>query len=374
MNSQSMEAQERDFLCTVALNAMMPLAKERTLQAGFHILRGRKANQTVQDVHLYSLYPYYRLFPRMAKEGWENILSFFRELGYIREITATEEGNGKPSFFVTEAGRKFADERYAYYELDKWFQPFGQALPTRSLEIFWQRLHLVVQSISHMLAVEMNFYPVVRDRQIQTWVKRQIGDPAKRERWKQELGEELWRLWEVLPEDVQQLLVAQLSGVSQVGKTIGQLALQRRVAPSFLHVQFRYGLAVSMERVQRESSSFPLLSHLAEAGGEQAVGLSESAARTYALVQRGLPKEEIARIRRIKESTVEDHLAEIALRCPEWDCSDLLPDELAVQIVRTSEQLGTNRLRLIKDHLQGTVSYLQIRLALARRQEGKQRA
>lgn len=373
MNSQSMGAREHDFLCTVALNAMIPLASERTLQAGFHILRGRKANQTLQDVHLYSLYPYYRLFSWMTKEQWEKILSFFMKQGYIREMTASG-GSGKPSFLVTESGRQFACERFAFYELEKWFQPFMQSLPTSSLEVFWQRLHLLVQTISQIAAGEMNFLPVVRDKQIQQWVKAQLADQTARERWKAQLGEELFRLWEPLADGLQMLLVAQLSGASQVGKTMSQLAVQRAEALSFLQVQFRYGLAVSIERLQRESGSFPLLSRLVEASGEPGVRLSESASRTYALLQRGMSKEEIARIRRIKESTVEDHLVEIALRCPDWDCSSLLPPDLASLIVQTSERLSTNRLRLIKDHLAGTVSYLQIRLALARRQEGKHRA
>lgn len=372
MNKQSMDAQERDFLCTVALNTMLPLANERTLQAGYHILRGRKANQTMQDVHLYRLYPYYRLFPRLAREEWEQTVSVLLMRDYIREIDADGQRRSKPSFVVTEAGRLYAHERFAIYDLHKWLEPFAQAFPTRSLDVFWQRLHLLVQSVSHMLAKEMNFYPVVRDRHVQTWVKRLIGEQGKREEWKQHLAEELFRLWEPLPEVVQRLLVEQLSGTAQVGKTLGQLALQHGAAPSFVQVQFRYGLAVSMERVQREKSEFPLLSRLAEAKDEPGVVLTESAARTYTLVQRGLPKEEIARIRRIKESTVEDHLVEIALRCPDWDCSELLPKELAERIIAVSEQLGTSRLRIIKDHLEGNASYLQIRLALARRLEGRQ--
>jgi len=371
MNSQSLGPKEKDFLCAVALNALIPLARDRTLQSAYHILRGRKANQTLQDVHLYSLYPYYRLFPRITKEEWEKIILYFMNKGYINNIPVNI-GSAKPSFLVTEAGMSFAEERFAFYELQKWFEPFSRELPTHDLDVFWQRLHLLVQTVSQIAAGDLQFLPVVRDRAVQQWVKRQLPDPARRKRWEMHLGEELYRLWEPLAEELQKLLVAQLSGAEQAGRTMTQLAAMSNQAPSFLQVKFRYALAVSMERLRREKAAFPLLRGLVQDSGKADVRLSDSASRTYALLVRGIPKEEIARIRGIKESTVEDHLVEIALRCPEWDCSDLLPPDLANLIVQTKERLGTSRLRLIRDQLQGKVTYLQIRLALARQQgEGR---
>jgi uncharacterized protein YpbB len=100
MNSRNTVAQEQDFLRVVALNVMIPLANERTLQAAYYILRGRKANQTVQDVHLYNLYPYYRMFPRFSKEDWDKIVSTLLQDGFVRQ----EAGDGekrKPTFAVT---------------------------------------------------------------------------------------------------------------------------------------------------------------------------------------------------------------------------------------------------------------------------------
>lgn len=183
-----------------------------------------------------------------------------------------------------------------------------------------------------------------------------------------QLGDELFFLLQCLSADVQELIAAQFSGASQVGKTLGQLAMQRNVAPMFLSLQFRYGLACSIQRLIQEKDQFPLLSRLVVRSEKLDPRLSESAAKTYSLIQRGVDKDEIAKIRRVKVSTVEDHLVEMALRCPEWDCSRYLDENLGALIVQTSEQLKTSRLRLIKDSLSTSVSYLQIRLALARRQ------
>lgn len=367
MISRSVEAQEQEMLSAVALNAMIPLANERTLQAVYYILRGRKASQTLQDVHLYSLYPYYRMFPRFSKENWDKIVSNLVQRGCI-QIRTDAGMNGKSTFMVTTEGVRYAADLSNHYQLARWLTPFSAALMTFNLDTFWKRLHLLVQTVSQIAAARMDFIPVVTDRRIQSWVKSQLQSGEERERWQVHLGDELYKLWSPHPMQVQQILVGQLTGSGHTGRTSRQLAVEMDLAPLQFQLMFRYGLASSVERLQQEREAFSLLKVLLDADHDERgdVRLSESAAKTYALIQRGIPKADIARIRRIKESTVEDHLVEMALRCPEWDASEYLSPELADSIVRTSEKLGTGRLRLIKDHLGAEVSYLHIRLALAR--------
>ncbi|MDF2682046.1 MAG: hypothetical protein K0R47_3236 [Brevibacillus sp.] len=365
MNNRSITAQEVN--CAVALNALIPLANERTLQAAFYILRGRKANQTLQDIHLYHLYPYYRMFPRFSKGDWDKIVSTLLQNGFVEhlEVSAT---NGKQSFTVTEKGCEQAREWRSRYQLDFWLAPFTDSGMAERVELFWRRLHLVVQTISQLLAGDMGFLPVVSDKKTQQWVKAQVTSPMDRAQWKQRLGEELYLLWNPLPQEVQKLLVGQLSGAAQVGKTLSQLAMQQNESTTYLLLTFRYGLAQSIQRLLAEAESFPYLSRLVVQNDKLDARLTESAARTYTLIQRGLGIKQIAATRKVKESTIEDHLAEIALRCPEWDYTAYLDPELGNRIIQTSELLQTSRLRLIKDQLGADVSYLQIRLALARRQ------
>lgn len=370
MNSHNSAGEELDFLCLIALNAMLPLSNERTLQAAFYILRGRKANQTLQDVHLYSLYPYYRMFPRFTKEGWDKIVSTLLQKGFIRTVSRDEQTK-KSTFWVTQAGKDFAEKESDRYQLDFWLAPFSQSDMAERLSLFWLRLHLLVQTVSHLLARELGFVPIVSDKRTQRWVRTQLQDQVSREIWQDQLEEELFELLHPLPIEVQELIVSQLSGAAQVGKTLGQIAQQKRETPSYLQLPFRYGLAACILRLQKEPECFPLLSRLVIQTHKFDSRLTDSAAKTYELIQRGLGKAEVAIRRNIKESTVEDHLVEIALRCPEWDYSDYLSVELGDRIVQTSEQLQTSRLRIIKDQLDDSVSYLQIRLALARRQGEK---
>ncbi|USG63551.1 helix-turn-helix domain-containing protein [Brevibacillus ruminantium] len=368
MSSPTLNEREWTFVCTLVLGGFMPLAHERTVQSLYYILRGRKANQTLQDVHLYSLYPYYRLFPRLLKEDWAKIVEKLQADELFISIPATGDRK-KPSFYVTDKGKQVASEGAERFCLPDWFAPFTSADIPEKLEVFWLRLHLLVQTVSYLLKKDLSFQPVVQEKRVQQWVKQRLADRRERERWEEGLSAELFHCLSTLPESVQEIIIRLFSGVSQSGQTLTQLGRERQEASSYIHVQHRFGLARVLHLLREKPEQFPLLSALLEDDRSNDPRLTESASQTYMLVKRGTSIEEIAKRRGIKPSTVEDHLVEIALRCPEWSCSDYLAPQLAEQIVELSNHLGTSRLRLIKDRIGANVSYLQIRLALAKRRE-----
>jgi uncharacterized protein YpbB len=370
MNSRNLTELEQDFVQTVILNGLAPLAGERTIQALYYILRGRKANQTQQDVHLYSLQPYYRMFPRLSKEQWEEKIALLKERRFIAE-RETAGVVRKPTFTLTERGKEVMADGRCRYQLERWFAPFSRGFVSDRLHLFWQRLHLMVQTVSQLISGDLAFLPVVQDKRVQQWVKQALSDAEKRRLWLDGLHDELYTLLLPLPDSVQELIVSQLSGAQQVGSTVTQLALCRGEAPSYIQLQFRYGLAESLNRLDRDAGArFPLLSSLIEHSGGKDPRLSDSANLTYQLVKQQYSVEEIARMRKIKPGTVEDHLVEIALHCPEWDCSRYVSPSDRERILRVSEELGTVRLRVLKDRLGEGYTYLQIRLALASRRGG----
>jgi uncharacterized protein YpbB len=364
---------EDQFLQAIALNGLAPLAGERTVQALYYILRGRKANQTLQDVHIYHLQPYYRLFPRLLKERWEEIVSLLVSRQFLRMIQIDSQ---KHSFLLTDAGQTALREGREKYSLDRWLAPLQTAAAADRISLFWLRLHLMVQTVSQLLSQDTSFYPVVQQKQVQAWVKRQLETEEGKRRWKEGLFAELFRLLKDFSPDLQQLLVKQFSGAGQTGLTLQQIAYLRQEAPSYLRLKMRSCLALMERQVSSDGGkTFPLLSRLCADQREEQPGLSASAGETYRLLKRQLSVAEIAKIRNLTQNTVEDHLVEIALNCPEWDISPYVTAEAQEKIIAASEELQTSRLRLLKDRLGGDCSYLQIRLALARkrRDNGGQR-
>jgi len=364
MKKHALVDMEKHFLRVIILNGLAPLAGERTIQALYYILRGRKANQTLQDIHLFRLHPYYRLFPGLSREDWEENVYFLHEDGCI-EVTRAAGPSPKPSFRLTERGKEEQTHGCKQYQLERWLSPVSFSIHPERFSLFWQRLHLIVQTVSQLLAGDIGFQPVVQNRQVQQWVKRVLASRDQRLLWQEGLHDELLLLMNRLPQSVQEIVVRQFSGAAQAGLTETQMAREREQAPSYIHVQFRFALATMIFLLEEEAPRFPLLSQLIDAGSHKDLRLSESARQTYALVQQRYTIEQIAAKRNIKPSTVEDHLVEIALHCPEWDAGEYVSETERQQVAELSQQLGTSRLRLLKDALGPAYSYLKIRLALA---------
>lgn len=369
----TIQQKENHFLQVLCLYGLRPLAGERTVQSLYYIWRGRKSNQTYQDVHMYKLHSLYRIFPAFPSEYWKEMIACLIRDEFIR-MQPWDGRRQKESFILTEKGSDAIKSGEEEYQLESWLTKIAHAPTTASLRIFWQKLHLIVQTCSHLLYGHASFVPVVQERRIQMWVKEQLQGHDMRESWLTGLSEELYQLLLEMPADHQQLLVSQLSGESQVGLTITQCALERGEARSYTQLKM-YGLLGQLWGIVAKAGkrSFPLLHTMIDTSTDQSSKerLTQSAQVTFKLLRSGKNVEEISVMRGIKRNTVEDHLVEIALTIDEFDVTLFLTPEDENRILTAKKDLKTNRLRLLKEAVGENISYLQIRLALAR--EGRLR-
>ncbi|UFJ42822.1 helix-turn-helix domain-containing protein [Brevibacillus humidisoli] len=366
---KQLSEREFDVLATVVLGGLLPLMGERTPQSLYYILVGRKANQTIQDVHHYRLHPYYRLIPSFLKENWQDFVTYFLRMGWM-SLKKTGSRSRQFTFEITSDGREQWLSGRQRYQLERWLKPLNGIAYAERVDTFWMRLHLLIQTISHLRYRQPSFYPVVQRRQIQAWVKRQLHHPQTREHLSSsQLYHELLAVLASYDVTLQRLFADQLSGVTQVGYTQEQIAYHMDEPLLLVQIKMKYLLTrIYREVLENEEGRYPLLSRLATIESGRDPRLSASAAETFRLLQKGVNMEGIVRRRGLKQGTVEDHLVEIALHCPEWDVTPYLSQEQKQLILMTSRQAGTKRLRVIKELLGESCSYLQIRLALA--QEG----
>lgn len=363
---EQMLERELSVWTSVLLGGLMPLAGERTPQSLYYILVGRKANQTIQDVHHYRLHPYYRLFPGFLRERWQDFVTYFLQQGWM-EQQRTDRPNNQGTFRITPAGEQMWRQGWQRYQLADWLAPLDGLAYAERQELFWMRLHLLVQTISQLAHGQPAFYPVVQRKETQEWVKRLFRRPELRRHLSaSQLYHELLTVLTPYDTHLQWLLVEQLSGANQVGRTLEQLASQLAEPLPLVKIKVKYVLTCMLRHVLAEAQQFPLLSALAAAESGRDPRLSASAAETYRLLKQGLGIEQIVRRRKLKVGTIEDHLVEIALRCPEWEPTPYLTEAQKQHILMISRRAGTKRLRVIKDLLGEAYSYLQIRLALAR--------
>lgn len=234
--------------------------------------------------------------------------------------------------------------------------------------LFLNRLSLIVQTLSHTSQNEYRFDPVLNATDLQGWVKSYLANisfkaPETVARFKKEFQASLDAA--AVSEDAKLMLMQRLTGFALSGLTWEQIASRKGMLP--LDVQLAVIETLHAWLDVLEGGEYPLLTPLL-AGVVQRSSLTESAERTDKLFKQGLSLDEIAAIRQLKTSTIEDHFVELAMNDPSFDYTVFVPQEIFRNITNISAERNTKRLRDIKEKLP-EASYFQIRLALAVRED-----
>lgn len=61
----------------ILLQIFQKLNNERTVSAAYHILRGKRSGQTIQDVGLFQLHNYFGLLPKLPRAIFDEAVSTF---------------------------------------------------------------------------------------------------------------------------------------------------------------------------------------------------------------------------------------------------------------------------------------------------------
>jgi ATP-dependent DNA helicase RecQ len=112
--------------------------------------------------------------------------------------------------------------------------------------------------------------------------------------------------------------------------------------------------------------------HAKSLSGEKRTDTTEE---TYALYTEGLTIEEICERRGLTEMTIEKHLADCIMDGRPFDLSQHVTDDDRAQIEIAIDQLGTQKLRPLRDALPARINYRMIRFVVAdveRREQGEQ--
>ncbi|AGT32565.1 Rrf2 family transcriptional regulator [Geobacillus genomosp. 3] len=322
---------------------------ERTLAAVYHLFSGKKSAQTLQDSRWFRLEPFFGT--------WKNVTMAELETA-VRELTERRLAapGGNRTYRLTEAGKQWLDGRemslprhlngWRYHDIDR---------------LFWQRLSLVGQTLSN-LVYGRRFTPICRDERTLEWVKQYLLANGSRQTLTASFYEELIRLLEAVSEEEATVFTLRLTSAARIGWTAEQIAAYLQTDALYVQFQFRNVLHYMM--TEAEAGRAPLMAELM--AGLAPVQLTQSARKTYEWLQKGKTVEEIAKFRRLKRSTVEDHIVEIAANVPGFSIAPFVADGKAVSIQAAARALGTRKLKDIREALGGAASYFEIRLVLAK--------
>src|SRR5690606_47675 len=80
----------------LVLTIMKRIEGQRTVSAPYHLIKGKKSGQTLQDIGYFNLHPYFALFPKLPKGVYDEQIRKLEAEGFLEagkeEIALTARG------------------------------------------------------------------------------------------------------------------------------------------------------------------------------------------------------------------------------------------------------------------------------------------
>lgn len=323
---------------------------EKSVNAGYYLLRGKRSGQTIQDVKYYQLQMYFSILPKLSKSVFDQAVDEMKALNYIII-------DDDAILHLTTEGKELV-QTAPPFNFDGWHYRGRE-------EIFFARLSLIVQTVSQFRAGVKQFLPVQRDVEVQQFVKSilrnlPIEDPALSRKLKEALHDALEKSG---MEDLQKTIFTyRLVGHGYTGWTWQQLGEQLDLSPIDVKLNYIESLHKILKGIENSDEN-SLLKQIAK-GIKSETLLTDSTRQTKSYFDKGYSMEEIANARRLKLNTIEDHLVEIALNDPNFPLDQFVSSEARIHVLKKSLALGTKRLRPLKEAFP-QLTYFQLRLILS---------
>ncbi len=231
-------------------------------------------------------------------------------------------------------------------------------------ELFWKRLSLSVQALSNLVYQKSKYYPVQRDLEVQVWVREFLKESnleklALSKLFFQEMKDALLCI-----DQDPSLLVKRLSGYGQIGLTFEQLATELKSDKYEVWFFWLNLLHQLMNLIISNKDHYPYLYRLLN-DLDNGIPMTHSTKETYRWINKGRGIKEIARLRNLKESTIEDHVIEIILQQSHFPIAAFVNPEMEKEIVLAAKKINSKKLTQIKKSIPHA-SYFEIRVTLAK--------
>jgi uncharacterized protein YpbB len=350
------------YLSYVILYCLKQFNGERSINAIYHLLTGKKSAQTIQDGKFYQLSFLFGVYPSLNKEQLSEII---HDLTLKQFIVRLE----KDKYVLTDKGIDDLEQQLVKEPLPKAIDGWKYGDIGK---IFWKRLSLVVQTISNLVRNHSAFMPITPDEEVIIRVKQfLLHTQVHRKKLAEQIYRELSKCLSQMTTLEATVFVMRLSSYERIGLTTKQIASRLGEEETKIHFLFLNVLHHLIQQVENQKHTYPTLYQLLNDLLKKET-LTETAKRTLDLLNKGLTLEEIATARNLKRSTIEDHIVEIALNVPGFSIDRFISKDKQRYVTTILKELKTKRLKVIKDAAGNDLTYFEIRLVLAK--SGEQHA
>lgn len=337
----------------IILHCFQNIKAERSSSSIYHLLKGKRSIQTVQDAHLYSLGSYYGVYKSISKGYYDKKIHELVKDDLLEMVDEQEA-----LYHISHKGLEWKNNQ-AFPLSFKGLLYFDKA------DIFMGRLLLLIQTLTNS---KMNFYsfiPVVNNPEIELWVKHA---------YRRVKGSEsviLYKIYSELKLCLSQLLekeanifVDRLTGYQSYGMSLFQLSKEYNMTVDDIHLILISIIHRILGDLEVDSTKFPILSTMVDKKSSLSQ-ITNSASETYKYFLKGLTIEQIANVRHLKLNTIQDHLVEIALYDHQFSIDRYVNKNEQNEILSALKKANSHRLKDIKKLVDDQINYFQIRLVLA---------
>ncbi|MCY7576474.1 helix-turn-helix domain-containing protein [Bacillus sp. FSL M8-0266] len=340
------------YLDVMLMDSVYKLNGERSISAVYHLFKGKKSSQTIQDASLFELSRYFGCYPGFTRDQLNRSALKLEEKHYIRKTDET--------LSITEAGQRMLHQHFSEKPMPAYFH--GAKYHDKA-KMLWMRLSLLVQVLSHHMAGSHQYVPIQRDVSVQSWTKSFLKQHQQKSKLSEELHHELEKLLISLSDQEALIFVYSLTSNERIGRTYQQMAEWMKEDVWYVYLLFWNVLHYFIQSAQKGEA--PILQQLVGDLEFKRV-LTTSTHKTLELVQKGFDIEQIAHIRSLKKATIEDHIVELSIHEPSFSIDPYVSIKEQREILAVARELQTNKMKLIKEKLEHPFTYFQIRLALTR--------
>ncbi|MDF2606338.1 MAG: hypothetical protein K0S34_528 [Bacillales bacterium] len=330
---------------------------ERTISGLIHILKGKKSAQSVQDANVFGIEQFYSLFP-------SDYIDLIKKTYKILEINNVLLINDN---YINLNNLNFNDK---IIEDELWYKLLSTKFSNENAKVFWRRLNLLVQVSSNFFNKVNEYYPVTNDKATQKYIKYVLTflNDIKKENISTHIHNELITALKDLPDNYNMIFVKKLTGSKIYGESLYQIASETNKDEIEVHLVFMSVIHHLMIKCSTSKDSFPVLNFLLKDLGSQNK-LTKSSYETKNLLSQGFEIDLISKIRKLKINTIEDHIIEIAHQDKDFNISKFIDTSTTQKIFVAIKSANSLKLKEIKKYLPNEITYFQIRLVLARKED-----
>lgn len=284
----------------------------------YYILQGKRTASMLYRTVDYQLDNVFGLFPKLDRSVYQSRLEKFIQLNYVsyseesKEVLLTLKGK--------EALEDYFKQHYSPDHLN-WMRE------KRVVLTFQKVIYFLTQILSEARYQNKRYIPIEKNSALQHWTKQWLRQQKMNHQdLALQFGLEWKKVLTQLEPDTAVLIVYLMTGHQITGLTKTQLAQKMNLEELEVHIRWLDGLSHVVHRLEEIAEQVPLLaSILLQIKERSRHGLAKSTQETQLLIQQGHTVEQICHIRRLKKSTVSEHLIELVIVYPELDISAFMP-------------------------------------------------